>query len=172
MSGAMPPSLPPDLLDGLLDALLDAWDRHQTALLNLLGALQEGGLGARAMEGSPTVAEMLTHVHHERMVSVLENAPEHAGEMPAGEWIDERDPGRIAEALTASAARVRGAVKARVEAGRGLDRDFAHPAQLLTFLIFHEGYHHGQIKLALKAAGCPMPDSEAGPLTWAVWRRR
>lgn len=66
--------------------------------------------------------------------------------------------------------RVRDAVRARVEADRALDQDFAHPVQLLLFLIFHEGYHHGQIKLALKAAGCPIPDAEAGPLTWDVWR--
>jgi hypothetical protein len=39
-------------------------------------------------------------------------------------------------------------------------------------LIFHEGYHHGQIKLALKAAGRPLSDQDAGPLTWDVWRRR
>src|SRR5262245_21027015 len=63
----------------VLYALLDSWDRNNTTLLNLLGAIPDGGLDARAMEGSPTVSEMFTHMHHERMVSVLENAPECAG---------------------------------------------------------------------------------------------
>ena len=34
------------------------------------------------------------------------------------------------------------------------------------------GYHHGQIKLALKLAGQPMSDDEAGPVSWYVWFRK
>jgi len=51
----------------LLEALLDSWDRNNTILINLLRALPEGGLEARAMDGSPSVSEMFTHIHHERM---------------------------------------------------------------------------------------------------------
>ena len=156
----------------LLDALLDSWDRNNRVLLNLLRAIPDSGLDARAGEGSPTVAEMFNHMHHERMVSVLENAPECAGRVPEQEWNPERDVDRISQWLEESARCVRDAVKGRVEAGRALDQDFAHPIHLLQFLIFHEGYHHGQIKLALKAAGCQIPDAEASPLTWAVWRAR
>ncbi len=36
----------------LLEALLDSWDRNNTILVNVLRALPEGGLEARAMEGS------------------------------------------------------------------------------------------------------------------------
>jgi hypothetical protein len=43
--------------DRLLEALLDSWERSNTILLNLLRALPEGGLAARAMEGSPCIAE-------------------------------------------------------------------------------------------------------------------
>lgn len=156
----------------LLDAVLDSWERSNVALVNLLRAVPAGRLGARAMAGSPTIAEMFTHLHHERMVSVFENAPEHAGPVPAQEWSDERDAERIVAMLLESARHVRDAVRGRVEADRALDRDFAHPIQLLQFLIFHDAYHHGQIKLALKAAGCPMPDEDAGPLIWDVWRNR
>jgi uncharacterized damage-inducible protein DinB len=156
----------------LLHALLDSWDRNNTVMVNLLRAIPDAGLDARVMEGSPTVAEMFTHMYHERMVSVFENAQECAGQVPAQEWSPERDASRIAQMLDESATRVRDAVKGRVEADRALDRDFAHPVQLLQFLVFHEGYHHGQIKLALKAAGCPITDADAGPLTWDVWRAR
>jgi len=156
----------------LLNALLDSWDRNNTVLLNLLRALGPGGLQARAMEGSPSVAEMFTHMHHERLASVLENAPEHAAPMPERQWVDERDTGRIEQMLTESAGIVRAAVEARTESGRALDLDYDHPVQLLQFLIFHEGYHHGQIKLALKAADRAIPDDVAGPPTWRVWRSR
>ena len=43
------------------------------------------------MAGSPTVAEMFTHMHHERMVSVLENVPESAVVVPDKEWNHEPD---------------------------------------------------------------------------------
>ena len=79
---------------------------------------------------------------------------------------------RIAQMLDDSAGRVRDAVKSRVETGRDLDLDFDHPVLLIQLLIFHEAYHHGQIKLALKAADRPAPDDETGPVTWDVWRRR
>ena len=159
-------------MDGLLDALLDSWDRNNAILVNLLHAIPEGGLAARALAGSPSVAEMFTHLHHERMISVFEEAPEFAGTVPGQEWIAEPDPGRIAQMLNESAKIVRNAVKGRIETGRNLDLHYDHPILLLQLLIFHESYHHGQIKLALKAAGRPVTDEQAGPLTWDVWRRK
>lgn len=157
---------------GLLTALLDGWDRSNTALINLLRLVPPGALAARAMAGSPTIAEMFTHMHHERLVSVLENVPEAGAQVPSAEWLHEPDPHRIAAMLAESGAHVRSAVDRRVAEGRELDRDFAHPLQLLTFLIFHEGYHHGQIKLALKAAGVAPSDDDVGRLIWDVWRAR
>jgi uncharacterized damage-inducible protein DinB len=156
----------------LLEALLDSWDRNNLILLNLLHAIPAGGLEARAMEGSPAVAEMFTHLHHERMVSVFEEAPEFAGNVPEKEWEFETDPARLAQMLCDSAKRVRDAVSSRVDTGRGLDLNFDHPILLIQLLIFHEGYHHGQIKLALKMADCPVTDDDAGPVTWDVWRRK
>jgi uncharacterized damage-inducible protein DinB len=159
-------------IDGtVLHAVLESWDRSNRVLVNLLRALPDGGLTARAAEGSPSVAEMLTHVHHERMVSVLEEAPEFAGVVPREEWQAEPDPDRIAGMLNESHAIVRAAVVGRFEAGRNLDVNFGHPALLISFLIFHESYHHGQIKLALKLSGRPMSNDTAGPITWDVWRR-
>jgi len=69
----------------LLEALLDSWDRNNTVLVNLLRALPEGGLEARAMEGSPSIAEMFTHIHFVRLVFVLEDAPEFARSLPEEE---------------------------------------------------------------------------------------
>ena len=48
----------------------------------------------------------------------------------------------------------------------------ATPEHLLQHMLWYEGYHHGQIKLALKVASRPMTDDEAGPLTWDVWMRK
>ena len=156
----------------LLEALLDSWDRNNTILVNLLRALPEGGLEARAMEGSPSIAEMFTHIHFVRLVFVLEDAPEFARSLPEEEWAAERDPDRIAQMLNDSAKVVRDAVKNGVEAGRDMKLHYDHPILMLQHMIWHEGYHHGQIKLALKVAGLPMTDQEAGPVTWGVWMRK
>jgi uncharacterized damage-inducible protein DinB len=156
----------------LLGALLDSWDRNNIILVNLLHALPAGGLATRAMEGGPSIAQLFTHIHYGRHVIVFEDAPEFARKVPEEEWAIELDPGRIAEMLNESARAVRDAVKSRVEAGRDMDLHYDHPILLLQHMIWHEGYHHGQIKLALKLAGRPISDERAGPLTWDVWMRK
>jgi len=156
----------------LLEVLLDSWDRNNAILLNLLRALPPGGLGARTMDGSPSVAQMFTHIHYVRLIFVSEDAPEFAKKLPEEEWAAECELDRIAQMLNESAKAVRDAVKGRVEAGREMDLHYEHPMLLLQHMIWHEGYHHGQIKLALKASGCPIPDEQAGPVTWSVWMRK
>lgn len=160
----------------LLDAVLDSWDRNNTILINLLGAIPAGGLDARAIEGSPSVGEMIGHIHYVRVVFVAEDAPEFSTEAPAtdreGEWKVERDLGKMAEMLRRSGTAVRDAVRGRLEAGRPMDIHYDHPILMLQHLIWHEGYHQGQIKLALKIAGMPMSNKVAGPLTWRVWMQK
>ena len=156
----------------LLEALLDSWDRNNTILLNLLRALPEGGLEARAMEGSPSIGQLFTHIHYVRLVFVSEDAPEFARNLPEEEWAVERDRGRIAQILNDSAKAVRDAVNSRVETGRDMNLHYDHPILLLQHMIWHEGYHHGQMKLALKLAGRPLTDKEVGPVTWGVWMRK
>ena len=159
-----------DALDQrLLEALLDSWDRNNTILLNLLRAMPDDQLNAKAMEGSPSIAEMFTHMHFVRLVFVSEDAPEFARDLPKEEWVTECDPDRIAQMLNDSAKAVRDAVKSRLETSRDMNLHYDHPILLLQHMVWHEGYHHGQIKLALKVAGHPMTDEEAGPITWDVW---
>ncbi len=153
----------------LLEALLDSWDRNNRILVNLLRAIPKSGLDARAMEGSPSVAELFGHIHFVRLVFVSEDAPEFARELPGKEWAAELDPGRMAQLLQNSARAVRDAVKSRVETGGDMNLHYDHPILLLQHMIWHEGYHQGQMKLALKLAGHPMTDKEAGPITWRIW---
>ncbi len=159
------------MTDRLLDVLLEAWDRNNTILVNLIHVLPEGGLDAKAMPGSPTVAEMLTHMHYVRLVFVSEDAPEFSTDVP-DEWVSERDRDRLAQMLNHSAKIVCDAVKGRLESGRQMDRHYDHPILFLQHMIWHEGYHHGQIKLALKIAGQAIPNKQAGPLTWRVWMNK
>lgn len=157
---------------GLLDALLDSWDRNNTILLNLLHLVPEGGMDIRPMTGSPSVAELFTHIHYVRLVFVVEDTPDVARPLPDHEWEAERDRGRLARMLNDSAAAVRQAVASRVEANRAMDTHYDHPILMLQHMVWHEGYHHGQIKLALKLAGRALTDDQAGPGTWDVWMEK
>jgi uncharacterized damage-inducible protein DinB len=153
----------------LLQALLDSWDRNNNILVNLLRALPERGLEVRATESGPSVAEMFTHMHYVRLVLISEDAPEFASAMPKEEWAAERDRSRLAQMLNESARSVRDAVESKVNAGNQMDLHYDHPILFLQHMIWHEGYHHGQIKLALKLTGHPLSDEEIGPGTWRVW---
>lgn len=156
----------------LLDALLDSWDRNNTIMVNLLRALPEAAFDSKAMEGSPTVAELFSHIHYVRLVFVSEDAPEFAAKLPEKEWAQERDRDRIARMLDESAKAVRAAVKDTIRKGRHMKVHYDHPILFLQHMIWHEGYHHGQIKLILKLTGRPMSNREAGPITWQVWMRK
>ena len=153
----------------LLEVLLDSWDRNNTIVVNLLRILPEGALEARAKEGSPSIAEMFMHIHYVRLVFISEDAPEFARELPKNEWVAELDRDRMAAMLNQSAEAVRDAVKGRQATAREMDIHYDHPILLLQHMIWHEGYHHGQMKLALKLTGHPLDDEEAGQVTWDVW---
>jgi uncharacterized damage-inducible protein DinB len=153
----------------LMDALLDSWDRNNTILVNLLRAIPKAYLEARAMQGSPSIAELFGHIHYVRLVFISEDVPELAVAVPSEEWVADPDPGRMSELLNDSAKAVRDAVKSRVEARQDMDTHYDHPILLLQHMIWHEGYHHGQIKLILKLAGHPVTNKEAGPISWRVW---
>ena len=156
----------------LLEALLDSWDRNNTILINLLRAIPQDGLEVKGTKDSPSIAQLFTHIHYVRLIFVSEDAPEFAVAVPEEEWVAERDRDRIAQMLVESAQAVRDAVKSKVETGREMNLHYDHPILFLQHMIWHEGYHHGQIKLALKLAGCPLSDDEAGPISWDVWMNK
>jgi len=153
----------------LLEPVLDSWDRNNTILVSLLRLLPQNALGTQAVEGGPSVAQMFTHIHYVRLVFVSEDAPAFASPLPDEEWVSELDTERIAQMLNQSAKAVRDAVQSKVQTREPMNLHYDHPILFLQHMIWHEGYHHGQIKLALKLAGKPIRDETAGPVTWAVW---
>ena len=106
-----------------------------------------------------------------RLVFVSEDAPEFSRPVP-DEWVQVLDRDRMAEMLNESAKAVREAVQGRLEASRQMDVHYDHPILLFQHMIWHEGYHHGQIKLTLKLAGRPLANKDIGPLTWRVWMNK
>jgi hypothetical protein len=60
----------------VLDALIDSWRRNNIILVNLLRALLEGAMDLRATDGSPTAAQLFTHIHCCRLSFVQEDVRE------------------------------------------------------------------------------------------------
>jgi uncharacterized damage-inducible protein DinB len=163
----------------LLGPLLDSYSRNNTILLNLLNALPEGGLEAKVMEGSPSVAVMFSHIHQTRLGWLSLTASEFAEDLTSlfrqeGEKrIPEHDKKRMTEALNASAKAIGEAVKNRVESGQAMNGEnvtYDHPILLLQHMLWHEGYHVGQMKLAFKTIGFVMSDEEEEKNIWSLWR--
>ena len=128
----------------VLDALLDSWDRNNAITVNLLRALPEGSLACAPPDGSPTVAEMFTHMHYVRVVFVFEDAPEIRGRPPD-------KSGRTSATPTASRRCSRRARRwCGTRSGRAwsraapMDRHYDHPILMLQHLIWHEGYHQAR----------------------------
>jgi uncharacterized damage-inducible protein DinB len=158
--------MPDDLL---MEALLDSWDRNNTITTNLLRAVPDDALDVRAMATSPTVAQTFAHLIYIRLVHVLEDAPEFAREVPAVEWATDVDRNHLAQQLSDSAALVRAAVRARLERNQPMDLHYDHPLLMIQHLLWHEAYHHGQIKLACKIAGRLITDDRIGTQSWGIW---
>jgi uncharacterized damage-inducible protein DinB len=156
----------------LLDAVLDSWDRNNTILVNLLRAIPEGGLEVRPMESSPLVGQLFEHIHYVRLVFISEDTPELGVKVPEVEWAEVRDREAVAQKLNDSAKLVQEAVENRLQAGRAMDLHYDHPILFLQHMLWHEGYHHGQIKLTLKLAGQPISNKVAGPISWRVWMNK
>ncbi|MGE0443353.1 MAG: DinB family protein [Gemmatimonadales bacterium] len=155
--------------DALLEPLLDTWTRNNLILRNLLFAIPDDALDLRPAPDSPTIRGLFAHMHYCRLVFVEENAPELAVPVPTGEWRSTATAADLAAMLDESAAVLARAVRGRLGTGRPMDRHYDHPILMLQHFVWHEGYHHGQIKLTLKLAGRPFDDEAIGPLTWDVW---
>lgn len=160
----------------LLNALLDSWDRNNRILVNLLRAIPTDAMGLRPMEGSPTIARLFVHMHYCRLLFVKMAAAEAARPLPpsGGDWTatPDIDVEQMTAQLNESSEAMKDAVKSRLRSGQPMDVHYDHPILLLQHFIWHEGYHHGQIKLTLKLHGRPFDDEEVGVQTWDEWMEK
>jgi uncharacterized damage-inducible protein DinB len=167
------------MTNDLLGALLNSYQRNNTILLNLLKALPEGTMNAKALPDSAPIAVQFSHIHQTRLFWLEQTAPEFAETLASlfhkqGEdYLPEFDPQKITTALVLSSKAVTNAVKSHIEtdaAMKGEHASYDHPVFFLQHMLWHEGYHVGQIKLALKAAGHVLSDKQEEKAIWSLWR--
>jgi uncharacterized damage-inducible protein DinB len=163
-------------MTNLLEALLESWDRNNTILINLIKSLPEGSLDLRPSETSWPVAVHLSHIHELRLFWLGQTAPEFAQgvsslfRVDGDNWIAQRDLGKVMAGLEASHKAVRDAVKTHIEADTATLGPYSHPVHFLQHMFWHEGYHYGQLMLALKSLKYATSDEWQEENIWNVWR--
>ena len=133
----------------------EAWGMNQKTLLRLLAALGEADLTASYALRSRNVRQVLVHIHNMRLhwLAALADNP------PTINRLKSREAHTVAElkkALEASSE----AISAWLSeiATRDKVNVFGHsPITMLGFMHAHEAQHRGQIIIALRLSGRPLP---------------
>lgn len=137
------------------DQFLESWDIHDRINTYLLAAVSEDALQDLSASKGRTVGEQFAHIHNVRLMWLKAARPDlHDGV----EKLEKTAIGKagLANALNASASRVRRMLADAFE-GDGKIKNFKpHAAAFLGYLISHESHHRGQIVLTLKQAGHPL----------------
>ncbi len=163
-------------MSDLLEALLESWDRNNNILTNLVKSLPQGSLDLRPSETSWPVAVHLSHIHETRLYWLGMAAPEFEHgvaqlfQVEGDKWIAERDLDKVVAGLEASRKAVRDAVRAHIEADTATLGPYSHPVQFLQHMFWHEGYHYGQLMLALKPLEYASSNNWQDANIWSVWR--
>lgn len=128
-----------------------------------------GMLDARTPGDGYTVAQHLAHLVELRRYWLSELSAGAAEGLPglhdptSQEFVAERDPARVRAVLAQVSAAVLEVAIAAPDRGQ---LPHVSLAQFLIYLLVHDAHHRGQILLALKAGGLPLPDEAA---LWSPW---
>lgn len=154
----------------LPEQVMQAWKRHDEILRHLLENVPRGGLAAVPSESrGRTVAAQFYHLYRARLGWVGRHR---TGKTPKVERFDKKHPPNKAELKKKlrSSAREMEQLFTDMLAGKVQPRFFGgRPVMFLGYLIAHESHHRGQIILALKQAGKPLPKNVAEFGMWGKW---
>ena len=124
-------------------------------------------LDAQTPGGGFTVAHQLAHMAYVQKFWLSKLNAGAAVDLPdlydTTQQKAERDPVRIRAALEQTSAAVLEAVITATDKGQLTQVSLA---QFLIHMLIHDAHHRGQILLALKANGFPLPDEDA---MWFPW---
>lgn len=165
------------MTDAPNDAVRSAWKVNARVNAVLLEHLEPAMLDAPTPGGGYTVAQHLVHLvgSLQYWAWLRERAPVEAlpdlGDPERDDWEPVRDLDRLRDAWTRTADTAL-ALAERHPVARPTEADAGGPPHetadaFLVHMLVHDAHHRGQILLALKTAGHPLPDEDA---LWGPWR--
>lgn len=158
-----------------------AWQTNLKVNLALVDQLTPEMLDARTPGGGYTVAQHLAHIvgsvkhwgtklDNERLGGLpdLFTVREELTEDDPDGFVPETDLERIRTVLLETAEAARDAVK-NTPGGFTGELPHASTDAYLIHMLVHDAHHRGQMLLALKTSGYPLPDED---LMWTPWKEK
>jgi uncharacterized damage-inducible protein DinB len=158
------------MMGAISPVLEEAWQANHKVNVVLLEHLGPDMLEAKTPGGGYTVAQHLAHITGTVKYWGMSLDEKRLGgladlyEPDADDFVAETDPARIREVMAQTHQTALEA--ADVAEGTGELPHSSVEAYLLHMMV-HDAHHRGQILLALKTAGHPLPDED---LMWGPWR--
>lgn len=162
------------------DAVQTAWQANLRVNEVLLGHLTPEMLDARTPGGGYSVAQHLAHLvgttqywgwlrDKARFEALPDPVLEH--DEAKGVFVVETDLAKLTDSYRQTQAAALDVAEAEAE-GTALppgkwESPHATPDAFLIHMMVHDAHHRGQILLALKTSGYPLPDEDA---MWGPWR--
>ena len=153
----------------MTDPLLETWQINARVVLYTLDAVDEAVFALPAPAKGRSAPQMFAHIHDVREHLRLESGKALPDGVAKLGKQDRYDRETLRAALESSGQGIEAMVGSALAAGKRISGFKPHTPAFVGYLISHEGYHLGEIGVALREAGHPLDRKAAfGIWEWGV----
>lgn len=164
----------------LIDQIIDSWNRQCAIVRAVTTRIDDQNRTFKPAEDSYSIDGHLAHMHHTRRYFLNHVAPEEGSKLSRSFLNDDgteiADIPTLVKNLDESGEAVARVVSHALQAGgnalSGEHVIYDHPILLMQHLVWHEGWHVGQIMLALRVNGQEPAEEWEEAEMWGNWRTR
>lgn len=152
----------------MTDPLLETWQINARVVLYVLDAVDDAVFALPAPAKGRSAPQMFAHIHDVRVLWLQSGKalPEEVAKLGKQDGYHRTT---LRAALAASGAGIDAMVARSLEAGNRIPGFKPHTSGFVGYLISHEGYHLGEIGVALREAGYPLDRKTSfGMWEWGV----
>ncbi len=159
-----------------IEAMFVSWDRQCRILDNIAALVDGGNRKSKPHPERMTLDMQLCHVHETRYWWLGQTNKEFQGRLgdvvrqDGDDWVPVDDLGQIRDQLRVSGQAVKDCVEDAVAKGIQPLGGYDHPVLFLEHMVWHEGWHVGQMMLCLVNAGQEPSDEWEEANVWGLWR--